>query len=242
MDAASTLPRSAGGTRRRSTVKPTIIFDFDGTLALGDGPIAAYARAIAARVGDDSFAARADTVLTAFSTGETSYRDGYDAVAQLAAAEQVPAAVVSAAYDDSRALLGTDGAAVSAPADLSTFLLNIENCAHLVLATNAPGDGVVALLTTWGVADVFDDMHFRVGKPAGLLPILTEALARGPVLSVGDIHEFDLAPAAHLGADTALVGHAAARADLPATMRGRTIADLYDQIAHWATSSASVSS
>lgn len=219
-------------------MKPTIIFDFDGTLALGDGPIEAYARAIAARIGDESFAGRARTELFAYAAGEAFYRDGYDAVARLAAAEQVPAAAVSAAYDDSRALLGTDAAAVSAPADLSAFLHRLGNHARLVLATNAPGDSVTALLTTWGLLDVFDDLHFRVGKPAGLLPVVSDALARGPVLSVGDIPEFDLAPAAELGADTALVGLAAARPDVPATMRGRSLTDLYEQIAHWTTSAA----
>lgn len=219
-------------------MKPTIVFDFDGTLALGDGPIVAYARAIGARIGDDSFPSRADAVLAAHATGEASYRDGYDAVATLAAADRVPAAVVSAAYVDSRALLGTDSAVVSAPSDLPAFLHGIKNRALLVLATNAPGDGVSALLESWGIDDVFDEMHFRVGKPSGLVPILTEALMRGPVLSVGDIPEFDLAPAARLGADTALVGPAAARHDAPATMRGRTIADLYEQIAEWVTTAA----
>ncbi|HEV7950382.1 MAG TPA: HAD family hydrolase, partial [Glaciihabitans sp.] len=192
----------------------------------------------AARVGDESFATRAHSELAAFAAGETVFRDGYDAVARLAAADEVTAEVVSAAYDDSRALLGTDGASVSAPAELSEFLHRIQPHATIALATNAPGDGVVALLSSWGIADVFDAMHFRVGKPTGLVPILTDALTRGPVLSVGDIHEFDLAPAAQLGADTALVGPAAARTDFAATMRGRSIADLYDQIADWAITAA----
>ena len=217
-------------------MKPTVIFDFDGTLALGDGPIAAYARAIAARIGDESFAARATSTLFAYTAGEVLYRDGYDAVARLAAAEQVHPAAVSAAYDDSRTLLGTDAASVSAPADLGAFLNRLGHHARLVLATNAPGDSVIKLLGTWGLVDVFDDMHFRVGKPTGLVPILADALSRGPVLSVGDIPEFDLAPAAELGADTALVGLAAERLDDPATMRGRSLSDIYEQIADWAAS------
>jgi phosphoglycolate phosphatase-like HAD superfamily hydrolase len=219
-------------------VKPTIIFDFDGTLALGDGPIEAYARAIASGIGDESFVARADAELRAFASGASPYRDGYDAVARLATADQVPAAVISAAYEDSRALLGTDGAAVTTPSGLSEFLQSIGQRAHLVLATNAPGDGVEALLATWGIADLFTDLHFRVGKPAGLIPILRDALSRGPVLSVGDIPEFDLAPAVGLGADTALVGPAAARREIDVTMRGTTVADLYAQIADWTNSAA----
>lgn len=217
-------------------MKPTIVFDLDGTLALGDGPISAYARAIATRIGDDSFGERATVALIAHAAGETSYRDGYHAVATLAAEDGVSAEIVSAAYDESRALLGAAGATVSPPEGLSGFLHGIVEHASLVLATNAPDAGVTALLEEWAIIDLFDAMHFQVGKPAGLVPILTAALARGRVLSVGDIHEFDLAPAAELGADTALVGPAAARLEVPATMRGRTIADIYEQISGWATS------
>ena len=60
---------------------PTIVFDFDGTLALGAGPIVAYARAIARRSGDTVFLDLAVSALAAFEAGDTDlYRDGYDVV------------------------------------------------------------------------------------------------------------------------------------------------------------------
>ncbi|MFB7892752.1 HAD family hydrolase [Microbacterium sp. NPDC056044] len=218
---------------------PTIVFDFDGTLALGDGPIAAFARAIAERTGDAAFPARAEAALAAFATGEAEYRDGYDAVTRVARAEGVSPEVIGAAYDASRALLGSPDAAVTAPDELAAFLARVGAHARLLLATNAPGDGVTAVLEEWGVAEVFDTLHFAVGKPDGLVPVLQDALARGPVLAVGDIVEFDLAPATQLGADTALVGATAARSTAAATMRGRTLADLYPQIQAWAEAAAS---
>lgn len=219
---------------------PTIIFDFDGTLALGDGPITAFARVIAERTGSSEFAGRAEAALAAFESGDVDYRDGYDAVTRIAISEGVSPETIAAAYDASRAMLGSDQAAVSAPDELAAFLTRLGTYARLVLATNAPGDGVVSVLQSWGVAGAFDDMHFTVGKPTGLEPVLREALVRGPVLAVGDIVEFDLAPAAQLGADTALVGATAARSAATATMRGRTLADLYDRILEWAQAAASV--
>ncbi|MEZ3161141.1 HAD family hydrolase [Microbacterium sp. BWT-B31] len=217
----------------------TIVFDFDGTLALGAGPIVAFAHAVAERAGDDGFVARALTALAEFEAGETDHRDGYDVVGSLASAQGVPEAELSAAYDASRALLGTAAAEVHAPAGLAPFLARVGARARLLLATNAPGESIVPILTRWGVVEAFDALHFTVGKPAGLVPILEDALASGPVLSVGDIVEFDLAPAMSLGAATALVGVTAERAAAPVTLRGRTLADLYTDIEAWAAAAAS---
>lgn len=220
-------------------MRPTIVFDFDGTLALGDGPITAFARAIAESTGDARFIDRADAALADFATGETDYRDGYDAVTRVATGDGVSAATIGAAYDLSRTLLGTADALVAPPAGITEFLDRVGAHARLVLATNAPGDGVTEVLTAWGIARAFEDFHFTVGKPAGLIPVLRDALARGPVLSVGDIVALDLAPAQDLGADTALVGATAARSTASVTMRGSSLADLYDPIIAWVEAATS---
>lgn len=222
-------------------MSPTILFDFDGTLALGDGPIRAFAREIATRVQDEDFIDRADAALTAFESGERNYRDGYDAVTSVAVADGVDRDVIGASYDASRAILGSAGATVTPPAGLAEFLERVAADSSLELATNAPGSGVLAVLESWGVAEAFDAMHFSVGKPDGLVPVLTAALDRGPVLSIGDIFEFDLAPAANLGADTALVGATASRSTAATTMRGVSLADLYDEIVDWVATSSTYS-
>lgn len=225
--------------RRRSAVNPTIVFDFDGTLALGNGPITAFAREIAERIGDDGFVSRGEAALDAYESGDGDHRDGYGAVTTVATAEGIPSEVLGAAYFASRALLGSAAAEVTPPAGLAAFLEQVGAHARLVLATNAPGDGVTAVLAAWGVAEAFDAMHFSVGKPDGLVPVIRDALAAGPVLSIGDIYEFDLAPAVALGGDTALVGATATRSVESTTMRGRTVAELYDQISDWAAAAAS---
>ena len=224
--------------REEATAIPTIIFDLDGTLALGDGPLIAFAHAIADQAGDAGFVGRARLALEAFEKGESGYRDGYDAISSTATADGITAPTLTAAYGAARVLFGSAGAPVVPPAGLATFLRGLGDRARLVLATNAPDDGVEAVLDSWGVADVFDARHFAIGKPAGLVPIVRESLDHGPVLAVGDIAEFDLVPAAECGADTALVGAGAARSTVSVTMRAPTLADLYDQITLWVESAS----
>ncbi|MER3386989.1 MAG: HAD family hydrolase [Microcella pacifica] len=214
-------------------MRPTIVLDFDGTLALGNGPISAFARAIAAHAGDATFLGRAEAALAAFEAGEAEYRDGYDAVSRVAAAEGIARERLDAAYAASRELLGSDDALVDPPQGLREFLHGLSARARLVLATNAPAGRILDVLEAWGVAEVFDDLHFAVGKPHGLVPVLREALEQGAVLAIGDIAEFDLDPATALGADTALVGVTAAHSAAATTMRGHSLADLYDEITAW---------
>ncbi|WP_312676557.1 HAD family hydrolase [Microbacterium sp.] len=219
---------------------PTIILDFDGTVALGPGPVEAFARAVGAAADDADFVSRAMAAVAEFEDGTGSGRDGYDVVSSLAVREGVAAEALEAAYQSSRAQLGSADALVSPPAGFAVFLRRIRARADVVLATNAPGAGIIALLDGWGVGDAFTALHFTVGKPAGLTPIIRAALERGPVLSVGDIEEYDLRPAAALGADTALVGATALRSTTDVTLRGRTLADLYDSIDAWARASAAL--
>lgn len=216
----------------------TIVFDLDGTLALGDGPIIAYARTLAGVAGD-GLLTRAEEELASFATGGSDYRDGYHAVGTVAEQAGVAADDISTAYEASRRALGTPAAPVQPPAGIAALLRDVADGTRLVLATNAPDAGVRELLLDWGIADLFTAMHFTVGKPDGLTAVIRHAQQFGPVLSIGDIAEFDLAPAAALGADTALVGATYDSSPFPATMRGRTVTDLSDDIRAWAAAAAS---
>lgn len=212
--------------------QPTIVFDFDGTVAVGDGPVLAYARFVAEAAGD-GYLARVAARLADYERGESPFRDGYDVVGSLAGAAGVDAATLSAAYAHSRARLGTPDAPVEPAAGLHDLLAELDGDVRVVLATNAPADGIVDLLTAWGVVDRFDAAHFTVGKPAGLEPIVTAALAEGPVLSIGDIFRNDLAPAQRLGADTALVGATAAFSRETPTLRSTTLAQIAPDVLLW---------
>lgn len=214
-------------------VTRSIVFDFDGTLAVGNGPVLAYARAVAPSAAP-GFVDRVSDELKAFDTGRSAYRDGYHVVAELAERDGVSSGTMNQAYQASREVLGTPDAPVDAPAGLAELIDGLSRYAELHVATNAPRAGVEQVLESWGVRGYFAQVHVNVGKPAGLYPIIEDALRGGPVLAVGDIVEFDLQPAIDLGADTALVGASAATSKAPVTMRGASLTALRDELVRWA--------
>ena len=212
----------------------TVVFDFDGTIALGDGPVLAYARHAASLADDPGLFDAVLSALAQLVNGSTRYRDAYDAVARVALDHGLDAVRLQDAYDASRLELGSASAPLEAPPGLASFLAELSGLARLALATNAPATGLDSALTSLGAADYLIRRHCSLGKPAGLTPVLSGYLADGPVLSVGDIWDYDLAPAAALGASTALVGVTASSTPQHPTMRGATLADLYGEITSWA--------
>lgn len=215
-------------------MRPTVIFDFDGTVALGDGPLNAYAAAVAREAGDEAFRDRAAHALADFAAGTTSSRDGYHAVAEAASQHGIDADCLDRAYLASRTLLATPDAPIYAPADLPQFLADLAKHADLVLVTNAPDVRLAEALASLGIAPYLERTVSSARKPRGIEVEVAEALKRGPVLSVGDIYEFDLEPAARLGADTALVGPMAATAPSAVTMAALHLPELYPAIQSWA--------
>ena len=216
---------------------PSIVFDFDGTLALGHGPVIAFARAIADQAGAD-YLARVDAALADYDAGHSEYRDGYDIVTKLGITDGVTTEALQAAYNVSRESLGTSDGAVGTMNDLAGFLTTVGGSARLVLATNAPETGIDRVLASWGVTELFDEKHFTVGKPAGLESLIARLIKDGPVLAIGDIAENDLVPAQPFGADTALVGATAQTNPITATMRGASLGALRSDIEAWVASAA----
>lgn len=217
---------------------PSIVFDFDGTLALGHGPVRAFARTVADQAGAH-FLARVDEELAAYDAGTSERRDGYDIVTKLATADGVSQEALQQAYNVSRDVLGTPEGEVGTMEDLAGFLTSVRASARLVLATNAPQTGIDRVLESWGVTELFHERHFTVGKPAGLAAIITRLIQDGPVLTIGDIAENDLVPAQPFGADTALVGATAQTSPMTATMRGASLGALRSEIEAWVANAAS---
>lgn len=210
----------------------TVVFDFDGTLALGRGPLDAYAACLGELTGNDVVTA-SQAAVERFDAGDTTFLDAYDAVRVTALSYGVSDAQLSAAYLRSRELLATDAAPIHPPTGLGDFMAQLCRSATCVLATNAPALGIPRALTVLGITEAVTEVHCDVGKPSGLEPIIATHIAEGPTLAVGDIWDNDLAPAHRLGASTALVGvgHSGGQP----TMRGPTLTELYDDILHWAT-------
>ena len=193
-------------TRQDIRNDAAVIFDFDGTVALGHGPVRAYAQAIPEEMLEtpSAFSEQVEAALSALDALASRYRDGYHAVAELAVSQGVSARTLSHAYLTSRTQLGTVQAPVYMPEGLPELLRAISPNAWVTLATNAPEAGIEILLESWNIRQYFDQLSFNTGKPAGLSPLI-ESIGSRRVLAIGDIAENDLDPAAELGAHTLLV-------------------------------------
>ena len=241
-----------------------LVFDFDGTVSLGLGPVRSYARFISEGlpIADaTAFLAAVDSGLalqshltddepTDHTVAGAVPIDGYDLVRLVSLGFPVTAADRDAAYLRSRHELATDAAPVAAPTGLADFLAEAGESAHLVLATNAPDIRITETLDALGLSQLFDVVYTSVGKPAGLEAILDtwfdrvgaltanatrrRASPAHTVLSIGDVWVNDLAPAHLRGASTALVGSSQTN-DATPTFRAEHIADLYPAIRAWLT-------
>lgn len=196
-----------------------LLLDFDGTVAVGHGPVHAYAAAAASSLPPAAAAAFRADVAAALAADQDGGPhggraaplplDGYDLVRLLAERHGVGPLALSAAYLASRHALGTDGAPVSAPPGLAAVLAELRTEATVVLATNAPATRLRPTLVDLGLGGLLDRVVTEVGKPAGLGAVLDGlgAAPAGPVrvLSIGDVWANDLSPVAARGHATALV-------------------------------------
>ena len=228
-----------------SSRERVLVFDFDGTVSLGHGPIRSYARFIAGGLATAQaveFLGRfEDGISAAPSATDPAAQpiDGYDLVRLLAEQYSVGATARSAAYLASRHELATCAAPVSSPAGLAGFLTEARPAAYLVLATNAPAIRIDEALSALGLTGAFDLVQTDVGKPAGFGPLLERLLTRLPagsspanLASVGDVWANDLAPASRRGATTALVGtHLPPNAN--PTYRAELLHELYPALRGW---------
>lgn len=216
-----------------------LLFDFDGTVALGDGPVLAYAQQVADALGDrDGFV---DGIRALLALEGDDSLDGYDAVRRAAEARGADAALLSAAYLASRARLGTADAPIVAPTGLAAFLASAGGVAERVLVTNAPDIRIGEALDALGLAGLFDRIVTDARKPAGLGAVLDGLPEGARVLSIGDIWHNDLAPAHARGHATALIAGFADPAAEP-TFRAPAFADLVPQLIAWLRSANSLPS
>lgn len=208
-----------------------LLFDFDGTIALGDGPVLAYAQHVAAGLADRGNGL-VDSIRSALAAAEAGALDGYDAVRREALGRGADAALLSAAYRASREQLATEHAPVVAPAGLAPFLAAAGEHAERVLVTNAPLTRIAEALEVLGLSGLFDRMVTSARKPAGLDTVLAGLPDGSRVLSVGDIWHNDLAPAHARGHATALIG-GFADPDATPTFRASEFSTLVPQLEAW---------
>ncbi|MGO1770697.1 MAG: HAD family hydrolase [Microbacterium sp.] len=194
-----------------SVIRRTLILDFDGTVCVGDGPVRAYARAVAGR--HPSLADLEERVAR-FCTGDAAAEfdgalDGYLAVAHAAGRAGVSMTALQEAFLGARRELAETGLETTTPAGLPQLIDELRSSgARVLLVTNAPAAGIDRMLVHLGLDGRFDSVVAEAGKPDGLGPILDDlghAVTRESVLSIGDIFVNDLSVPALRGASTALI-------------------------------------
>ncbi|WP_285725215.1 HAD family hydrolase [Psychromicrobium xiongbiense] len=222
----------------------SLLLDFDGTVALGDGPVYAYAEAVGQYLepaGRDALHSTLHAFLTEPGGAGLPFIDGYDAVAQLSGS-QLTDDQRQAAYRASREAVARGEVPVQAPEGLSDFLAAIGRKAHRILLTNAPLNGVTESLQSLGLTEVIDEIIPDAGKPAGLERLLPALLAgREPqaLLSVGDVWINDLKYPGAAGCATAFIDRFDLRSG-PTNLRAARIEDLYAGMLAWAENPASI--
>jgi FMN phosphatase YigB (HAD superfamily) len=239
-----------------------LLFDFDGTVSLGDEPVIAYAHHLDEAAGSETglimrvvsrFLAcdgRLDRGLEGLTDADPVYLglhvvdgaiDGYAAAAAMANLLGLQQAAIDAAYTASRADLADGLVSTYAPEGFASFLGVFPAGAHRVLVSNSPANGLTEQIEKLGLARSFDEVVTSAGKPAGLTAIAQRILAeRGlterpeRLVSVGDIWVNDLAPVAALGGATALIDRMPMPPGAGPTVRAPHIEELYPWLLEWA--------
>ncbi|MDO5492861.1 MAG: HAD family hydrolase [Nesterenkonia sp.] len=233
-----------------------MIFDFDGTLCLGDDPVLAYADRVdallAARGVEGPDVAR--TAAEAMRSGDLDVprlrtagdvappQDGYQLVQALGLTAGLSGDECGEAFRAGRRQLlsrGLDATDVHAPADAVGLLDRLARRAAVVLATNAPAEGFAPWLEALGLTEAFHGIVNDAGKPSGMPAALERARALtgvpedAPVLSIGDIWANDCAPVAARGGTTVLIDHHGTGVGEP-THRVRSLEEAAPHLSAWA--------
>ena len=190
--------------------RPILLFDFDGTTCLGEGPVRLYAEAALSKLpaADRENASRlVEGYLRGEELPDEEINDAYDLVRRLA--EPVAGSEeLQSAYLSSRERLGDKNCDIYPAPGIADLLSETEGRATRVLATNSPELGMHEALDRLGLSNSFDEVHFSTGKPAGLPSLINHLLDGQPpsqLLSIGDHWKNDIAPAVAAGAGGMLI-------------------------------------
>lgn len=230
-----------------------LVLDLDGTLLIGDEPALDHALELARML--DARAPGSGTRLLgrveSFLSGATASRpstapDGYLAARSFALDAGLGEDEIATAFLAHRARMAAGGIPFHAPAGAASLIAAVRSTVEVALVTNAPNDGLPAILGTLHLADAFDHVVGDAGKPTGLPRVVARLLARssgasdfGLVFSVGDIWENDLAPLASLGATTGYIDRHRSGRGTP-THRSTSFDQLAPAILEWAARPSSV--
>ncbi len=229
----------------RVTRPGLLVLDLDGTLLIGDDPAIDHARELARLADLRTPGAGAQLVgrLEAFLAGDASLDapDGYLAARNLALAAGLVESDITRAFLAHRARMAAGTVPFRAPDGARALLEEVRATAvRVAIVTNAPVDGLPAIVGALGLGGLVDRVVGDAGKPAGL-PAVVADLGAGlggredfrHVFSIGDIWQNDLAPLVPAGATTALIDRHRTGVGAP-THRAETFDGLIPAVRAWA--------
>ncbi|MCI1219770.1 MAG: haloacid dehalogenase-like hydrolase [Bifidobacterium sp.] len=221
----------------------TVVFDFDGTLCLGDGPVWSYAEHAYSYL-ESAVRHKAETALDEYLAGTTPmqtreahhWQDGYDVVASFCR-DRVDPRRLQEAYLASRADLASGSATVSMPAGMKDFLreLGALGCRRILLS-NSPIIGLRETLARFAVTNDFDAVVPDGGKPSQWPRHLSDFTAQAEsrhLLSIGDYWTNDIEPVLTAGYEVAYI-HDSEPSGTHAqpTYQARELPQMYNAILH----------
>lgn len=231
------------------TESPTLalLFDFDGTLYVGDLPILAYARHAAELLPDDAATDLIDGIrfflegksMSGRGADLSAAQDGHAGVEMLARAAGLSSESLDGAYRLARQDLARSAFALDVPEGLPELLNDLHDVYVLVI-TNTDLTGVAEVLTAIEIAGHIDQIITDADKPSTMSGHVADALAHigatdAPhrLMVVGDHWTNDLSDAFAAGSQTALVDRFH-RGDGTPHLRAASLAELVPGIRQWA--------
>lgn len=192
-------------------MKKIVVFDFDGTVILGDQPYLRCAKIISNKLPDTEATAFLYTVTLALNhsipfPGE----DGWNMLSNLSREYSNKDLFTEAFHQTRREMLVTTDMTFM-PDSVKDLLGKIKPVSILALASNSPPQYVEPIVRRYSLDSDFSYIQPKAGKPMGFTQLVKRIVEQEKlhdeyrVLSVGDHYPNDILPAVESGWDGAFV-------------------------------------
>ncbi len=192
-------------------MKKIVVFDFDGTIILGEKPYLRCAEIISTKLPDTEAVAFLKTVKSALDhsipfPGE----DGWSMLSSLSSKYSKEDLFTEAFHQTRKEMLARPDMTYM-PDSVNNLLEKIKPISILALASNSPPQYVEPVVRRYSLDHYFDYIQPKAGKPMGFMQLVKRTVENEKlhddycVLSVGDHYPNDILPAVEAGWDGAFV-------------------------------------
>ncbi len=215
-----------------------VVFDFDGTIMVGDQPYLRCAEIISKKMTVKDADDFLSTVKAALNHSISfPGEDGWSMLASLSK-RYAKESIFTEAFHETRKEMLSSEEMTYVPVSVKVLLTEIKPYSILALASNSPAKYVEPVLERYSLHSFFKYILPGAGKPAGLRQLvmnianLEKLDGAYEVLSIGDHYVNDILPAVESGWDGAFVNPFGLDRRL-STISGESIATLSQWILNW---------